>query len=226
MRKVKGINRYRKFDASSRPRSELELPSYEVEYNKMQYEGTRDDFQEMILTFMLVALFGTGWVVMPILAFGLALLEVRVDALKVTALMRRTDPVPDRDIGAWSGVMATIANLTVFTNIALCAFTTFGKSLPLLDKLFIALVRYMSGSLDACEQAFHSQIGTGLSFLAREFVRFMKPNAWARVSHFVFWSFVTAHSRMVAVRYPASTTILRHARGNPWTGRNEGWFVR
>lgn len=60
----------------------------------------------------------------PLLAFLNNVLEIRVDAFKSIALMRRPMPKRAKDIGVWLPIINIISKIGIITNGAIIAFTS------------------------------------------------------------------------------------------------------
>eukprot|EP01053_Blabericola_migrator_P009296 Blabericola_migrator_1__9295@NODE_49_length_16431_cov_119_110181_g45_i0_p3_GENE_NODE_49_length_16431_cov_119_110181_g45_i0NODE_49_length_16431_cov_119_110181_g45_i0_p3_ORF_typecomplete_len816_score135_49Anoctamin/PF04547_12/2_1e73YdjM/PF04307_14/0_51YdjM/PF04307_14/2_8e03_NODE_49_length_16431_cov_119_110181_g45_i054357882 len=147
----------------AKEKGEKGLDRYEEDYCRAEYNGTMEDYQEVIMMYLLLALFTNIFSLLPLIFFVFLLLEIRVDAIKLTRLTRRPFPQTCRNIGAWTAVMATVSNITIITNICLCTFTTFGKPYPLGKKLLFTLVT------------------TVICFAMRELIRWHRPPLQQRV---------------------------------------------
>eukprot|EP01057_Protomagalhaensia_wolfi_P004960 Protomagalhaensia_wolfi_Nauph_80__4959@NODE_522_length_2386_cov_6_020452_g388_i0_p1_GENE_NODE_522_length_2386_cov_6_020452_g388_i0NODE_522_length_2386_cov_6_020452_g388_i0_p1_ORF_typecomplete_len532_score69_20Anoctamin/PF04547_12/1_6e72NADH_dh_m_C1/PF15088_6/0_79Ceramidase/PF05875_12/2_1Ceramidase/PF05875_12/1_1e02_NODE_522_length_2386_cov_6_020452_g388_i07652360 len=140
-----------------------DLPNHEKDICRDQYDGTMTDYQEVILMYLMLALFTTVFSLLPLTLFIFLLIEMRVDAIKLCQLVRRPFPRSCRNMGAWRGVLTTVSNITIITNICLCSFTTFGKPYPIVKKLLFTLVTTV-----AC-------------FALRELIRWRRPSLQERV---------------------------------------------
>lgn len=78
----------------------------------------------MIIQFGFVTLFVASFPLAPLLALVNNILEIRVDAWKMTTQYRRMVPEKAQDIGAWQPIMQGIAILAVVTNAMIIAFTS------------------------------------------------------------------------------------------------------
>jgi hypothetical protein len=98
---------------------------YQVEQeSKLEvYESPLDDYMEMVIQFGYVALFGASLPLVATLAFIEILLEIRVDAWKLSNLTRRPNPNRASDIGVWRSIIVTVAYAGVFTNSGIIFFT-------------------------------------------------------------------------------------------------------
>lgn len=70
-----------------------------------------------VIQFGFVTLFVASFPLAPLLALINNLLEIRVDAWKLTTQFRRMVPQKAQDIGAWQPIMQGIALLAVVTNV-------------------------------------------------------------------------------------------------------------
>lgn len=84
-----------------------------------------------VIQFGFVTLFVASFPLAPLLALVNNILEIRVDAWKLTTQFRRMVPEKARDIGAWQPIMQGIAILAVVTNVSIPGTQRVG--LPLLS---------------------------------------------------------------------------------------------
>lgn len=77
-----------------------------------------------VIQFGFVTLFVASFPLAPLLALVNNILEIRVDAWKLTTQYRRMVPEKAQDIGAWQPIMQGIAILAVVTNAMIIAFTS------------------------------------------------------------------------------------------------------
>ncbi|XP_073147285.1 anoctamin-like protein At1g73020 [Henckelia pumila] len=104
------------------------MPRVEKEYLKATYaasigqeleDGLFDDFLELVLQFGMIMMFACAF---P-LAFAFAavnnITEIRTDALKLLAMMRRPIPRADATIGAWLNIFQLLIVASICTNSAL-----------------------------------------------------------------------------------------------------------
>lgn len=102
----------------------VEAERFETELNLDEYEGTFDDYAEIVLQMGLVTMFSLGWYVVPCLAILEVLLQIRVDAFKLSAQARRPDPTPAESVGSWGVLMESMGLLAVYANAGIIVFTT------------------------------------------------------------------------------------------------------
>lgn len=76
-----------------------------------------------VIQFGFVTLFVASFPLAPLLALVNNILEIRVDAWKLTTQFRRMVPEKAQDIGAWQPIMQGIAILAVVTNVSSLGFT-------------------------------------------------------------------------------------------------------
>ncbi|XP_023612040.1 anoctamin-6 isoform X5 [Myotis lucifugus] len=115
------IGRYRTVSGS-----EVVTPRWEQDYHLqlMGRLGLFYEYLEMIIQFGFVTLFVASFPLAPLLALVNNILEIRVDAWKMTTQYRRMVPEKAQDIGAWQPIMQGIAILAVVTNAMIIAFTS------------------------------------------------------------------------------------------------------
>lgn len=102
------------------------IPRWEQDYHlqPMGKLGLFYEYLEMIIQFGFVTLFVASFPLAPLLALVNNILEIRVDAWKLTTQYRRMVPEKAQDIGAWQPIMQGIAILAVVTNAMIIAFTS------------------------------------------------------------------------------------------------------
>jgi len=101
-----------------------EAERFESELQLEAYEGTFDDYAEIVLQMGLVSMFTLGWYVVPSLAILEVLLQIRVDAYKLSAQTKRPDPMPAESVGSWGLLMESMGLLAVYANAGIIVFTT------------------------------------------------------------------------------------------------------
>ncbi|XP_061062566.1 anoctamin-6 isoform X1 [Eubalaena glacialis] len=106
--------------------TEKKTPRWEQDYHlqPMGKLGLFYEYLEMIIQFGFVTLFVASFPLAPLLALVNNILEIRVDAWKLTTQYRRMVPEKAQDIGAWQPIMQGIAILAVVTNAMIVAFTS------------------------------------------------------------------------------------------------------
>ncbi|KAG8137836.1 hypothetical protein E2320_003790 [Naja naja] len=98
--------------------SETIVPRWEQDYH-LQPNGKLGlfyEYLEMVIQFGFVTLFVTSFPLAPLLALINNLLEIHVDAWKITTQYRRMVSQKAQHIGAWQPIMQGIAILAVITN--------------------------------------------------------------------------------------------------------------
>uniref|UniRef100_A0A670JFE5 Anoctamin n=1 Tax=Podarcis muralis TaxID=64176 RepID=A0A670JFE5_PODMU len=110
----------------SASRSEKVVPRWEQDYHLQPIGklGLFYEYLEMVIQFGFVTLFVASFPLAPLLALMNNLLEIRIDAWKITTQFRRIVPQKAQDIGAWQPIMQGIALLAVVTNAMIIAFTS------------------------------------------------------------------------------------------------------
>ncbi|XP_069485940.1 anoctamin-6 isoform X2 [Ambystoma mexicanum] len=106
--------------------SEKIIPRWEQDYHLQPLGklGLFYEYLEMVIQFGFVTLFVASFPLAPLLALVNNLVEIRVDAWKLTTQFRRVPPEKAQDIGAWQPIMQGIAILAVVTNAMIIAFTS------------------------------------------------------------------------------------------------------
>eukprot|EP00915_Cephaloidophora_sp_WS-2016_P000905 GHVH01001192.1.p1 GENE.GHVH01001192.1~~GHVH01001192.1.p1 ORF type:complete len:817 (+),score=115.80 GHVH01001192.1:136-2586(+) len=119
------------------------VPFYETQAYTKTYDSRAQikDFQEVMLEFCFVALFGVIFPLMPLLNLIVTMVEIRSDAYKLTHVYRRTwpDAAPE-GVGAWNTIQRSITFGCVITNVLLCGLVTIGYHRSLIFKLTFSLM--------------------------------------------------------------------------------------
>ncbi|XP_043917931.1 anoctamin-6 [Protopterus annectens] len=107
-------------------KSEHVIPRWEQDYQLQMLGklGLFYEYLEMVIQFGFVTLFVASFPLAPVLAFFNNLIEIRVDAWKLTTQYRRPVPAKAQDIGAWQPILQGVAFLAVVTNAMIIAFTS------------------------------------------------------------------------------------------------------
>jgi len=102
----------------------------ENEFEYTQYEGTFNDYDELIIQFGFVVLFVVVFPAAPILALLNNVIEFRLDASKLMSFTRRPHPKGTFDMGTWFSILNLISWVMVVSNTALIVFSSqLGKKL-------------------------------------------------------------------------------------------------
>ena len=128
-------------EENGREEKAAEAPRFEAELKLDDFESTFDDFAEIVLQMGLVTMFTLGWYLVPLLGAGEILLQIRVDAFKMTSQVKRPDPMPAETVGSWGMLMESMGLLAVYCNSAIIVFTTHSlNTYNLLQKVIIFFV--------------------------------------------------------------------------------------
>ncbi|XP_030094281.2 anoctamin-6 isoform X1 [Serinus canaria] len=111
---------------SAAAKSEKVVPRWEHDYHLQPIGklGLFYEYLEMVIQFGFVTLFVASFPLAPLLALINNMLEIRLDAWKLTTQFRRMVPQKAQDIGAWQPILQGIAILAVVTNALIIAFTS------------------------------------------------------------------------------------------------------
>ncbi|KAK2842380.1 hypothetical protein Q5P01_012580 [Channa striata] len=82
------------------------------------------EYLEMVIQFGFITLFVASFPLAPLLALINNIIEIRVDAWKLTTQFRRPVAAKAHSIGAWEEILSGIAILSVVTNAFIVAFTS------------------------------------------------------------------------------------------------------
>ncbi|KAM4722043.1 anoctamin-9 [Rhinophrynus dorsalis] len=83
-----------------------------------------DEFLEMVIQYSFTTIFVAAFPLAPLLAFLNNVLEIRLDAIKMTRLQRRLVPRKANDIGIWLQVLEAVGVLAVIVNGLVIAITS------------------------------------------------------------------------------------------------------
>lgn len=86
--------------------------------------GLFQEYLEMVIQFGFITLFVASFPLAPLLALFNNIIEVRVDAWKLTTQYRRPVAAKAHSIGAWAEILNGMAVLSVVTNAFIVAFTS------------------------------------------------------------------------------------------------------
>merc|ERR1711916_76261 len=109
------------------PNSENErnkLPPYEEQSFYVPYEGTFEEYNEMIIQFGYITLFASAFPLAPILALINNIVEIRTDAYRLLTSTQRAESNGAEDIGVWYGILQFLGIISVITNCLLIGFSS------------------------------------------------------------------------------------------------------
>ncbi|KAK3526787.1 hypothetical protein QTP70_033567 [Hemibagrus guttatus] len=111
---------------SARSHPESLYSRWEQDYDLQNFSqfGLFYEYLEMVIQFGFITLFVASFPLAPLLALINNILEVRVDAWKLTTQFRRPVAAKAHSIGAWEEILNMIAVFSVVTNAFIVAFTS------------------------------------------------------------------------------------------------------
>ncbi|XP_064191764.1 anoctamin-5 isoform X2 [Anguilla rostrata] len=111
--------------------------SWEQDHDLQNFSqlGLFYEYLEMVIQFGFITLFVASFPLAPLLALCNNILEVRVDAWKLTTQFRRPMASKARSIGAWLEILNGMAVLSVITNAFIVSFTS--DMIPRLVYLYV-----------------------------------------------------------------------------------------
>uniref|UniRef100_A0A670XWW2 Anoctamin n=1 Tax=Pseudonaja textilis TaxID=8673 RepID=A0A670XWW2_PSETE len=126
--KLKKLFRKLKDDRSEQKESHSD-PSkqpqqWELDYVLEPYTGLTPEYMEMIIQFGFVTLFVASFPLAPVFALLNNVIEVRLDAKKFVAELRRPDTVRAKDIGIWFNILSGIGKFSVIINAFVISVTS------------------------------------------------------------------------------------------------------
>eukprot|EP00026_Physarum_polycephalum_P003265 Phypoly_transcript_03275.p1 GENE.Phypoly_transcript_03275~~Phypoly_transcript_03275.p1 ORF type:complete len:739 (+),score=105.38 Phypoly_transcript_03275:250-2466(+) len=104
-------------------RSESDIPKYEREYQLNQFEGTIDEYAEMVIQYGYLTLFASSVPIAPVLAFVNNVVEMRTDTFKWLTSYNKPFYKGADDIGGWYNILQLLGIIAVVTNSLLLIFS-------------------------------------------------------------------------------------------------------
>ncbi|KYO41593.1 anoctamin-9 isoform X1 [Alligator mississippiensis] len=104
------------------PCKEQWLRNYQL--NEVNVFSLFNEFLEMMIQYSFTTIFVAAFPLAPLLAFFNNIIEIRLDAIKMVRLQRRTVPRKAKDIGIWLQVLEAIGILSVIGNGLVIAITS------------------------------------------------------------------------------------------------------
>lgn len=117
------------------------LPPWERESKLGVFEGTFDEYSEMVIQFGYVTMFASAFTLAPLLAFINNVIEVRTDAFKLITAYSRPGYKGAQDIGNWFGILSVLSILAVINNCFLIGFA--------FEPLFVLVEPLVTNASDA-----------------------------------------------------------------------------
>ncbi|XP_056137329.1 anoctamin-1-like [Lampris incognitus] len=124
--KLKKLIRYirskrRSFQEEER---EKKLQRYETDHFLEPFAGLTPEYMEMIIQFGFVTLFVASFPLAPLFALLNNIIEIRLDAKKFVAELRRPVAARAKDIGIWYNILRGVAKVAVIINAFVISFTS------------------------------------------------------------------------------------------------------
>ncbi|XP_035273975.1 anoctamin-1-like isoform X2 [Anguilla anguilla] len=123
--KLKKLIRYIKSKrGTSQEEEHKKLRRYETDYFLEPFAGLTPEYMEMIIQFGFVTLFVASFPLAPLFALLNNIIEIRLDAKKFVAELRRPIAARAKDIGIWYNILRGIGKVAVIVNAFVIAFTS------------------------------------------------------------------------------------------------------
>jgi len=108
------------------------LPQYEKDSKLAAYQGTFDEYSEMVIQYGYITLFAAAFPLAPLMAVINNMIEIRTDAFKLLSSTVRPDYKGAEGIGNWYGVLEILGIISVITNCLLIGFSfdTISREFP------------------------------------------------------------------------------------------------
>eukprot|EP01111_Echinosteliopsis_oligospora_P009071 TRINITY_DN2593_c0_g1_i1.p1 TRINITY_DN2593_c0_g1~~TRINITY_DN2593_c0_g1_i1.p1 ORF type:complete len:778 (-),score=195.83 TRINITY_DN2593_c0_g1_i1:55-2388(-) len=100
-----------------------DIPQYEREYELNEWEGTLDEYGEMVIQYGYITLFAASFPLAPVLAFVNNLIEMRTDTFKFLTSYNKPFYRGASDIGGWYTILTFMSVVAVITNALLLMYT-------------------------------------------------------------------------------------------------------
>ncbi|XP_042190965.1 anoctamin-2 [Callorhinchus milii] len=97
---------------------------WDQDYKLEPYTGLTPEYMEMIIQFGFVTLFVASFPLAPLFALLNNIIEIRLDAKKFVAELRRADAVRAKDIGIWYNILSGMGKFSVIINAFVIAVTS------------------------------------------------------------------------------------------------------
>ncbi|KAM9311169.1 anoctamin-2 [Gastrophryne carolinensis] len=114
----------RKEPRENNMQSSREPQQWERDYALEPFTGLTPEYMEMIIQFGFVTLFVASFPLAPLFALLNNVIEVRLDARKFVAELRRPDAVRAKDIGIWYNILSGIGKFSVLINAFVISVTS------------------------------------------------------------------------------------------------------
>ncbi|KAG8438863.1 hypothetical protein GDO86_005161, partial [Hymenochirus boettgeri] len=101
-----------------------EHQQWEDDYALEPFTGLTPEYMEMIIQFGFVTLFVASFPLAPLFALLNNIIEVRLDAKKFVAELRRPDAVRAKDIGIWYNILSGMGKFSVIINAFVISVTS------------------------------------------------------------------------------------------------------
>ncbi|KAJ4780465.1 Anoctamin-like protein [Rhynchospora pubera] len=114
---------------STRVEKEFLKPSYSASIGADLEDGLFDDYLELALQFGMIMMFACAFPLVFCFAALNNITEIRADALKLLAMLRRPVPRASATIGAWSNIFQFLIVMAICTNslLLICLYDQEGK---------------------------------------------------------------------------------------------------
>ncbi|KAM7003551.1 anoctamin-1-like isoform 2-T2 [Tautogolabrus adspersus] len=124
--KLKKLIRYirSKQGAFQEEERQKKLQRYEADHFLEPFAGLTPEYMEMIIQFGFVTLFVASFPLAPLFALLNNIIEIRLDAKKFVAELRRPVAARAKDIGIWYNILRGVAKVAVIINAFVISFTS------------------------------------------------------------------------------------------------------
>lgn len=94
------------------------------EQRRMSYDGTIDDYGEIIIQYGFLVLFGVSFPLATVIMLLNNVIEMRTDIFKILAFYKRSSVDATNNIGKWVSIINLLSNLSVVTVVGMLTITT------------------------------------------------------------------------------------------------------
>jgi len=115
------------------------IPKHEKQNQLSSFEGTIDDYSEMIIQYGYITLFAAAFPLAPLLALFNNVIEMHTDSFKWLTSYNKPFHRATDDIGIWYDILEVLGVVAVITNCLMIAFT-FENLYDVSQSLFVVFV--------------------------------------------------------------------------------------
>jgi len=166
------IQTYRYTKATGETKSSLS--QWEADSKLADFQGTFDEYSEMVIQYGYITLFASAFPLAPLMAVINNAIEIRTDAFKLLSSTKRPEYKGAANIGNWYGVLEVLGLIAVITNCLLIGFSfdAISKSFDVYNRRFyvLAIIVCMEHAIIAIKLAIAAVVPDVPGDVAKEIV--------------------------------------------------------